>query len=84
MQIINLVLLGLLVGLGAKLLFPGKDPGGFVVTILLGVAGSFIGAFLSSYLNMGTGWFVSFGMAVIGAMLLLLLYRAIRTTTTST
>ena len=84
MQIISLILLGLLVGLAAKLLFPGKDPGGFVITILLGIAGSFIGAFLGSYLNMGTGWLTSFAMAVIGAMLLLLLYRAVRSVTAST
>jgi uncharacterized membrane protein YeaQ/YmgE (transglycosylase-associated protein family) len=84
MQIINLILLGLLVGLAAKLLFPGKDPGGFVITILLGIAGSFIGVFLGSYMNMGTGWLTGLGMAVSGAMLLLLLYRAVRSATAST
>ena len=84
MQIISLILLGLLVGLAAKLLFPGKDPGGFIITILLGIAGSFIGSYISSYLHLGTGWFMSFAMAVVGAMLLLLLYRLVRSATAST
>jgi uncharacterized membrane protein YeaQ/YmgE (transglycosylase-associated protein family) len=84
MQIFSLILLGLLVGLAAKLLLPGNDPGGFVVTILLGIAGSFVGAFVGGYLNIGTSWFTSMAMAVIGAMLLLLLYRVIRGATAST
>ena len=84
MQIISLILLGLLAGLAAKLLFPGKDPGGLVITILLGIAGSFIGAYLGSFLNISSGWLASFCMAVIGAMLLLLLYRVVRSLTAST
>lgn len=84
MGVVGVVLIGLLVGLAAKLLMPGKDPGGFIVTILLGVAGSFLGAFIGAYLNVGDGLLTNFGMAVIGSMLLLALFRAItRATTTS-
>ena len=53
MQIIGLIFLGLMVGFVAKLLMPGKDPGGFIITILLGIAGSFLGAFVASYLQIG-------------------------------
>jgi uncharacterized membrane protein YeaQ/YmgE (transglycosylase-associated protein family) len=83
MPIISLILLGLLVGMAGKLLMPGKDPGGFVVTILLGIAGAFVGAFIASYIPIATGWFASFAMAIIGAVLLLAAYRVIRGTTTS-
>jgi len=75
MQIVSLILIGLLVGIVAKLLMPGSDPGGFVVTALLGIAGSFLGALIASVLEVGPGWFTSFALAVIGAMLLLGLYR---------
>lgn len=75
MQIVTIVLIGLLVGVVAKMLMPGRDPGGFIVTILLGIAGSFVGAFIASYLSVENGWFTSFAMAVVGAMLLLGLYR---------
>ncbi|HEY6802307.1 MAG TPA: GlsB/YeaQ/YmgE family stress response membrane protein [Pyrinomonadaceae bacterium] len=75
MQIVSLILIGLLVGIVAKLLMPGRDPGGFVVTALLGIAGSFVGALVASLMDVGTGWFTSFALAVIGAMLLLGLYR---------
>lgn len=83
MPIISLILLGLLVGLAAKLLMPGKDPGGFVVTIVLGIAGAFAGAFIASKIPIAGGWFASFAMAIIGAMLLLAAYRALRRITTS-
>jgi len=78
-----MVLIGLLVGLAARLLMPGKDPGGFVVTLLLGIAGSFVGAFIASYLQIAGGWFTNFAMAVIGAMLLLAIYRVVRKATAS-
>jgi uncharacterized membrane protein YeaQ/YmgE (transglycosylase-associated protein family) len=84
MGIVSLILVGLLIGVIAKLLMPGRDPGGFIVTILLGIAGSFIGAFVGSYLNMGTGWFTSFAMSVIGAMLLLGVYRLVMRASTPT
>jgi len=84
MGIVTLILVGLLVGVVAKLLMPGRDPGGFIVTILLGIAGSFIGAYVGSFLNMGTGWFTSFVMAVIGAMLLLAVYRLVMRASSTT
>lgn len=75
MQIVSLILIGLLVGIVAKMLMPGRDPGGLIVTLLLGIAGSFIGALVAGVLDVGKTWFTSFAMAVIGAMLLLGLYR---------
>lgn len=83
MQIVSLILIGLLVGIIAKLLMPGRDPGGFIVTILLGIAGSFVGAFVASFLNIGSGWLTTFAMSVIGAMLLLGLYRFVTKATAS-
>ena len=78
MAIIWTILIGLVVGTIAKLLMPGKDPGGFIVTILLGIAGSFV----ASYLGQAVGWYragqtAGFIMSVVGAMVLLLLYRLI-------
>ena len=72
------LIIGLLVGAVAKLLTPGRDPGGCIVTILLGIAG----AFVAGYLGQAIGWYqpghpVGFIASVIGAMLLLLLYRLI-------
>lgn len=69
-------LIGLIVGAIAKLLMPGKDPGGWIVTILLGLAGSFV----AGYLGRVVGWYkegqsAGFLMSVLGAVLLLFLYR---------
>lgn len=75
MQIIGWIVFGLLAGVVAKLLMPGKDPGGFIITILLGIVGSLIGGYVGSLVGLKGGWFMSFAMAVIGAMLLLLVYR---------
>ena len=78
MQILWTILIGLVVGAIAKLLMPGKDPGGFIVTMLLGVAGALIAGFLGRAL----GWY-EYGEAagliasVVGAMLVLLVYRLI-------
>lgn len=77
MHILGWLLFGLIVGAIAKMLMPGRDPGGWVVTILLGIAGSFIGGFLAQALlgrNDNTaGWIGS----IIGAMVLLFVYRLI-------
>lgn len=70
-------ILGLVIGVVAKLLMPGKDPGGWFMTILLGIAGSWIGSFLMSLLGM-TGQLPAFIAAVAGAMLLLWVYRLLR------
>jgi uncharacterized membrane protein YeaQ/YmgE (transglycosylase-associated protein family) len=68
--------IGLLIGAVAKLLMPGKDPGGWFVTMLLGIAGSWVGAFLAGALGL-TGGLGLLG-AVLGAMLLLLIYRLLK------
>jgi uncharacterized membrane protein YeaQ/YmgE (transglycosylase-associated protein family) len=77
MHILGWLLFGLLVGAIAKFLMPGNDPGGWIVTILLGIAGSFVGGFLAQSLlgsNQQTaGWIGS----IVGAMLLLFVYRLI-------
>jgi uncharacterized membrane protein YeaQ/YmgE (transglycosylase-associated protein family) len=77
MNIIGWLLFGLVVGAIAKFLMPGRDPGGWIVTILLGIAGSFVGGFLASTLlghgDRTAGWIGS----IIGAMLLLFIYRLI-------
>ena len=76
MSILWTLIIGLIVGAVAKLLMPGKDPGGFIITILLGIAGSFV----ATYLGRALGWYrdgssAGFIMSVLGAMLLLLIYR---------
>ena len=70
------LIIGLVVGAIAKLLMPGKDPGGFIITILLGIAGAFVGTWIGRLVwgpNYAAGWILS----VLGAMLLLLIYRMI-------
>lgn len=76
MGIIITCIVGLIVGAVAKLLMPGRDPGGWFITMLLGIAGSWVGSFLSAHLGMGAsvGWIGS----IIGAMLILLGYRVIQ------
>jgi uncharacterized membrane protein YeaQ/YmgE (transglycosylase-associated protein family) len=76
MTIIGWILFGLVVGIVGKLLMPGRDPGGFIVTILLGIAGALLGGFLGRSLGMyGEGEPAGFIMAVIGSIILLLIYR---------
>jgi uncharacterized membrane protein YeaQ/YmgE (transglycosylase-associated protein family) len=75
------ILLGLVAGVIAKFLMPGKDPGGIIVTILLGIAGAFVGGFVSSWLGWGT--VTSFDLrsliiAVLGAIALLAVYRLLK------
>jgi uncharacterized membrane protein YeaQ/YmgE (transglycosylase-associated protein family) len=73
--------MGLIVGLLAKLIMPGRDPGGLIVTVLIGIAGAFLGGFIGSYLGFGavTGFNVgSILLASGGAVLLLILYRIIK------
>ena len=71
-------LIGLIIGAVAKLIMPGKDPGGWIITMLLGLAGSFI----AGYLGRLVGWYkegqsAGFIMSVLGAILLLYLYRVL-------
>ena len=72
------LIIGLIVGGIAKLLMPGRDPGGCIITILLGIAG----AFIAGYLGRLVGWYqpgqpAGFIASIIGAMILLLIYRFI-------
>jgi uncharacterized membrane protein YeaQ/YmgE (transglycosylase-associated protein family) len=79
--IIGWILLGLLAGAIAKLLLPGDDPGGIIVTTLIGIAGALVGGFIASALEIGRlGEFFDLGtwlMAIGGSLLLLVLYRAV-------
>lgn len=76
MGILGWIVFGLVVGVVAKFLMPGRDPGGFIVTILIGIAGALIGGFLGRLLGMyQENDPVGFVMAVVGAIVLLLLYR---------
>jgi uncharacterized membrane protein YeaQ/YmgE (transglycosylase-associated protein family) len=79
MALLSTIIVGLIVGALAKLLMPGKDPGGIVVTILLGIAGSIIAGFLGRAI----GWYRSpsegpgIVASIIGAMILLFIYRLV-------
>jgi uncharacterized membrane protein YeaQ/YmgE (transglycosylase-associated protein family) len=78
MSIIITIIIGLLAGLVAKFLMPGRDPGGFIITILLGIGG----AFFATWLGQSIGWYrpgesAGFIGAVVGAVLILLIYRLI-------
>jgi uncharacterized membrane protein YeaQ/YmgE (transglycosylase-associated protein family) len=76
MHILYIILVGLIVGAIAKLLMPGKDPGGWVITILLGIAGSFVGTYIGQALHLySVGEPAGFIGSVIGAMILLFIYR---------
>lgn len=78
MGILSWIVMGLIAGALAKLIMPGKDPGGIFVTILIGIAGGFTGGFIGSFLGLGTVTGFNLGslfLAVGGAVLLLFLYR---------
>jgi uncharacterized membrane protein YeaQ/YmgE (transglycosylase-associated protein family) len=73
------VLIGLVIGALAKLIVPGKDPGGFIVTILLGIAGSVVGTLIGR----GVGWYqegqsAGFIVSLLGALLILAVYHFFR------
>jgi len=78
MAILGWIVFGLVVGIVAKLVTPGRDPGGFIVTVLLGIAGALLGGFIGRT----AGWYregdpVGFAMAVVGSIVLLVLYRLV-------
>jgi uncharacterized membrane protein YeaQ/YmgE (transglycosylase-associated protein family) len=76
MWILGWIFFGLIVGVVAKLLMPGRDPGGFIVTILLGIAGALLGGFLGRALGLyGEGDAAGFIMSLVGAIVLLIIYR---------
>ena len=81
MSILSWLVLGLIVGALAKWIMPGKDPGGFIVTIGLGICGAFVGGFVASSLGIGSFTGFNAGGVVVatgGALLLLGGYRLIR------
>ena len=72
------ILIGLVIGAVAKVLMPGKDPGGFIITILLGIAGSLVATWLGRAVGLyQEGQSAGFIMSVAGAVLLLALYRMV-------
>ena len=78
MSILGWILFGLVVGVVAKFLIPGRDPGGFVITVILGIVGAVVGGFVGRTLGWyGPGDAVGFGMALLGALILLVAYRAL-------
>ena len=81
MGVLTWIVMGLIVGVLAKFIMPGKDPGGIFMTILLGVAGAFVGGFIGSVLGLGavTGFnMASLLLATGGAFMILLLHRAVK------
>jgi uncharacterized membrane protein YeaQ/YmgE (transglycosylase-associated protein family) len=76
MEILGTIIIGLIAGVIAKLLLPGKDPGGCIITILLGIAGAFVATYIGKFLGIyEPGETAGFIGAVIGAVIILLLYR---------
>lgn len=76
MSVLGWILFGLIVGIVGKFLMPGRDPGGFIVTILIGIVGALIGGYIGRVLGMyREDDPVGFVMAVIGSVILLAIYR---------
>jgi uncharacterized membrane protein YeaQ/YmgE (transglycosylase-associated protein family) len=81
MGILSWIILGLIAGALAKLILPGKDPGGIIVTIVIGIVGAIIGGYIATLLGLGsvTGFNIgSLIIAVIGSIVLLLIYRMVK------
>lgn len=81
MGILSWIIMGLIVGALAKFIMPGKDPGGIIVTILIGIAGAFVGGYIGTFLGLGkvTGFnLASILLATGGGIVLLVLYRVIK------
>jgi uncharacterized membrane protein YeaQ/YmgE (transglycosylase-associated protein family) len=88
-SLISWIIFGLIAGALAKLIMPGNDPGGFIITIILGIAGAIVGGFIANQFNIGgsaaagdagigsAGFITQLIFAVIGAIILLALYRLI-------
>lgn len=75
--IIGWIVVGLIAGILAKVVIPGKDPGGIIITILIGIAGGLLGGFAASRLGIGGGNFMNILIATLGAIVLLVLYRVL-------
>ena len=81
MGILSWIILGLIAGAIAKLILPGKDPGGIIVTIVIGIVGAIIGGYIATLLGLGTVTGFNIGsliIAVIGSIVLLLIYRMVK------
>jgi uncharacterized membrane protein YeaQ/YmgE (transglycosylase-associated protein family) len=79
LAVLGWIVFGLIVGVIAKLIMPGRDPGGMGMTILLGIAGALVAGFLGQVMGLyGPGDSAGFIMSVIGAILLLFAYRKLR------
>ena len=81
MGILSWIILGLIAGSLAKWIMPGKDPGGFIVTTLIGVGGAFVGGFIGSFFGRGGVNDLSISSiltAIVGALVLLFLYRKLK------
>ena len=84
-DIISWIIVGLIAGAIAKIIMPGKDPGGCAITMLLGIGGAVLAGFLAHTLNLtrktegigDTGFFAKLGFGVIGALVILAVYRMI-------
>jgi uncharacterized membrane protein YeaQ/YmgE (transglycosylase-associated protein family) len=79
MTILSWLISGLIIGALAKFIMPGKDPGGIIITIVLGIAGAFVG----SYIGQALGWYVpgeaaGWIVSILGAIILLAVYRAFK------
>lgn len=80
MGILSWILLGLIAGAIAKFIMPGKDPGGFIVTILIGIVGAILGGFLGKFIGLGSVESFDLGgifIATIGSIVLLIIYRLV-------
>ena len=76
--IIGWIIIGGIAGALAKFIMPGDDPGGFIITIILGIAGALVGGFLAGLIGIGGGGFIwTIIIATIGAIVLLAIYRAV-------
>ncbi|MGQ0794254.1 MAG: GlsB/YeaQ/YmgE family stress response membrane protein [Deltaproteobacteria bacterium] len=78
MGILSWIIFGLIAGALAKMIMPGKDPGGFIVTVVIGIVGAVVGGYIGTFLGFGqvTGFnFGSLVIAIVGAVVLLIVYR---------
>jgi len=77
--VVSWIILGLIAGVIAKILMPGKDPGGCIITILLGIGGAFVGGWIGKTLfktQLGTFFEIrTWGLAILGALVILVVYR---------
>jgi uncharacterized membrane protein YeaQ/YmgE (transglycosylase-associated protein family) len=81
MGILAWIIFGLIAGIVAKVIMPGRDPGGFILTVIIGIAGALIGGYVSTLFGFGdiSGFDIrSFIIAVLGALVLLFIYHRVR------